>query len=424
MALFPGFFGYNYLFWLSMSLARFFSEEIPAYLKAKIGRLAPPPAQRLQINDIAVIMAAHNEEIALAATLAALKKNLPAQQIYIGSDASTDQTVAIAFANGCNIADLQPNRGKAKTLASLLHHFKILDRYKAVLIVDADIVVSDTYLEKILPYFDDPKVAAFVSHATSRWQSHGWPKWSMLFPAYRPRLWLPLYYGLRYGQTWKYVCATPIVPGGSSIYRTTALKQIEIDTPGLIIEDFHMTFQIYHKKLGRIASHPSAYIIDQEPYSLRDYCRQVYRWFLGFWQTFFLHGFWASFFWFATAAFTLEMIISSIIILTLPFILGAILFTPFANFAIIHITIAPLGIEHAPVTVFGLLFGMLIMDYFVTVLATVITRKPILLVYGLGFYFLRYIDTIIFLYTLPLALLSKTATGIWQSPKRKGLTVT
>lgn len=420
MAFAPAFFGYNFVFWLTASILRYITEITPRFLRRLQGLPAATiPTSQLSVSDVAVIIAAHNEELALPETIIALTKNVSASQIYIGSDASTDATVAIARAHGCNVVDLTPNRGKSKVLAHLLKHFDILARYKAVLIMDAEIIISHDYLATILPYFDDPTVAAFVSHSHARWHRHTWPKWSMFFTAYRLRLWLVLYYAVRYGQTWRYTCATPIIPGGSSVYRSSVLSQIEIDTPGLIIEDFHMTFQVYHKKLGRIASHPSAYIIDQEPYNLHDYFRQVYRWFLGFWQTFFYHGFWPSFFWFATALFTIEMCASSLIVITLPFMVLAMLFFPSSSHAIFHVNITSLSIDWVPITWMGIFIGFFAIDYLLTILASAIERKPLMLVYGLGFFFLRYIDTFVFLWTLPIALLARTNSGIWKSPERK-----
>lgn len=404
-----------------MSLLRFITEEISTFAKRHWPRssVSHVTEHKIQPQEVAVILAARNEEAALPTTLTALKKNLPADNIYVGSDGSSDKTATVARKQGCHVVDLHPNRGKSKVLAYLLQHFNILTRYKAVLIMDAEVIVSDNYLNIILPYFDEPEVVAFVSHAHSRWRQHWLPKWSMFFTAYRLRLWLILYYGLRYGQTWKYTCATPIIPGGSSVYRGSALAQMEIDTPGLIIEDFHMTFQVYHKKLGRIASHPSAYIIDQEPYTLKDYYRQVYRWFLGFWQTVFYHGYWPSFFWFTNFLFTLEMLFYSIVVLTVPFMLMAILFSPFDSFSLFHISLTSLSIERTPVTLTTLLIGFFVIDYAITILAAVIERKPAMALYGPGFFLLRYIDTFIFLWTLPIALVTKNASGIWQSPERR-----
>lgn len=419
--LLPLIFGYSLLFWLLIGVIRFLTEEVGrlvARRKYSPGfRWIKPP--KIPRHKVAVIMAAHNEEIALPETLGALIKNLPPQNIYIGSDASTDRTVEIAKAHGCNVLDIRPNRGKSRVLAHLLEHYRILERYEAVIILDAEIIVGDNYLETILPYFDDPDLAVFVSHAVSRWRKHWLPTWSMFFAAYRIQLWRMLYYGLRYGQTWKYLYATPIIPGGSSVWRSSVLAQIEIDTPGFIIEDYHMTFQVYHKKLGRVTSHPAAWILDQEPYSLYDYCRQVHRWFLGFWQTLLYHGAWPSFFWVSTMSFTLEMIVYSLFMILVPFILLAMLVYQNVSLPLWYITFQPLGFTTIPIAMSEVLISVFLISYLMTVIVAIIEKKPVMLIYGPGFFFLRFIDTIIFLVTLPEALMATSATGSWKSPARK-----
>lgn len=415
----PTIFGVNFLLWLTIGLLRFTTETI-ARLR---GRYQPNAAAAagpaaIRPHEVAVIMAARNEAAAIGATIKALKKNLPAKNIYIGSDASTDRTVAIARKLGCHVDDIRPNRGKAKVLAHLLRRYHLTDRYQAVLIMDAEVIVADNYLATILPYFNDPEVVAFVSHSISQWKNPGRLSRAMYYTAYRTRLWLILYYGLRYGQTWKHTCATPIIPGGSSVYRSSALAQIEVDTPGFLIEDFHMTWQVYHRRLGRIASHPSAHIIDQEPYSLRDYVNQIERWYIGFWQTYIRHGYWPSFFWFATTAFTLEMLMTSLFITALPLLIILEVFfrrSPdfLPAFDFLSLSFIPVPITLATVVVF-----MLTVDYLITVIIALIKRKPTMIIYGLGFFLLRYLDSIVFLWSLPMVFLIKSS-GTWISPVRK-----
>jgi cellulose synthase/poly-beta-1,6-N-acetylglucosamine synthase-like glycosyltransferase len=410
--------GLNFLLWCLIGLFRF-ATEMFARLR---GTYSPPHSrgEKLAIKpeEVAVIMAARNEEASIGATIEALKKNVPVQNIYIGSDASTDRTVAVAQLSGCTVDDIRPNRGKARVLVHLLRQHRILERYRAVLIMDAEVIVSENYLTTILPYFNDPEVVAFVSHAHTRWE-HQWrlsPR--MLYTAYRMRMWLILYYGLRYGQTWKHACATPIIPGGSSVYRSSALANIEIDTPGYLIEDFHMTFQVYHKRLGRIASHPSAFIIDQEPYTLRDYVSQIERWYVGFWQTLIRHGYWPSFFWFATVAFTIEMFMVSVLVTALPLL--AIMQYVFHRTIQFFPAYDPLslGVIQVPITLTTLLLTILIGDYLITAIVAILKRKPAMLIYGLFFFVLRYLDSIVFLWSLPLSFLMKSS-GRWVSPARQ-----
>src|SRR4029450_7121923 len=97
------------------------------------------------------------------------------------------------------------------------------------------------------------------------------------------------------------------------MYRTRILSSIDIDAPGLAIEDFNMTFEVHARRLGRIAFHPGrAIAYTQDPHTLRDYSKQVERWSLGFWQTLRRHGLHVGRFWCLLAAFVAEVLTSSV----------------------------------------------------------------------------------------------------------------
>jgi poly-beta-1,6-N-acetyl-D-glucosamine synthase len=70
-------------------------------------------------------------------------------------------------------------------------------------------------------------------------------------------------------------------------------------------------------------------------------------------------------------------------------------------------------------TLLGVLLGFFFMDYVLTVVAAMIEKKPVFLLYGPGFFLTRYIDSFLFLYTLPLAFTTSSA-GTWKSPRRRG----
>ena len=366
--------------------------------------------QSITIDKVAAIVPAHNEEDCIAHSLANLSGMIPVDQIYVASDGSTDKTVEIARHFGCHVADIQPNKGKAGALVQTIEEHNLLDRYDAVLILDADSELQPDYLKNALPFFDDPEIVAVAGHVNNYWTPHWIPKWSKLFTAYRIRLYFFLQVGMKYGQTWKHTNATAIVPGFGSMYRTSAIREIDIDAPGLIIEDFNMTFEVHHKKLGKIAYHPKIFGVSHDPFTLRDYIKQVKRWNLGFWQTIKRHGVWPSFFWVSVFVFQIEMISLCFILLSTPFLLFFLALDGFQ----------PLSVPWSDleVTLSSVLIGLFFMDYLMTVFAAYIERKPVLLLYGFGFFFLRIIDAALYLYSIPAAYIIKS-NGKWTSPKRK-----
>ncbi|CEA08011.1 N-glycosyltransferase [Arthrobacter saudimassiliensis] len=125
---------------------------------------------------------------------------------------------------------------------------------------------------------------------------------------------------MKYGQASRPANVVSIVPGFASMYRARVLPHIDMTAPGLLIEDFNMTFEVHAKQLGRIEFHPSAAnAFTQDPNTIRDYTRQVRRWSLGFWQTVRRHGLHPGRFWMALLLHIVELIASSLLlVLTLP----------------------------------------------------------------------------------------------------------
>lgn len=380
----------------------------------RLGSVGPPAGAgaRLGPADVAVLVCAHNEEKTIHVCLDSAARLVSAGQIFVGSDGSTDATAAVARDRGCNVLELSPNRGKAGALAALLEHFDVCERFGAVLILDADAEIDARFFEHALPLFDDPKVVAVAGHAVPKWPRHWLPVWSLFFVAYRTRLYRLTQALLRYGQTWKHTNVTFIVPGFSSMYRTSALPHIDITAPGLIIEDFNMTFELHRKRLGRVAYSPRARCISQEAHGLRDYVKQVRRWYLGFWQTVRRHGVWPGLFWLSLGLFVVEMLMQSVVFLAAPGVLAWLLVRPDE---VLTLWLPPLGT--VDLSLVDALIGVFIADYGLTAVICAVERRPLLAVYGLGFAVLRWLDALLFLYTLPLAFTAKS-DGRWVSPAR------
>lgn len=305
------------------------------------------------------------------------------------------------------VLDIKKNKGKARALVWIMQEYGLLQAYKFIIINDADSEIDQHYVERALPYFNDPDNAAIAVHGVTREQKYSF--WQNYLIAYRIRLWRIIQWGMRYGQTWKYTNVSFIVPGSLSMYRTSVLKKLEIDVPGLIIEDFNMTFELHKKKLGKIVYTPKIIGIHQDPYNLNDYIRQVQRWNVGFFQTVKRHGVWPSFFWFATTVYYIELYAYAFFIGLLPVYLAFFITNRFA----------PLDIPFVSTNLrfTDLLIGVFFMDYLTTAIAAFLEKKPFLLFYGFGFIFLRYIDALIYIGSPIVAWFIKSK-GTWASPKR------
>ena len=109
------------------------------------------------------------------------------------------------------------------------------------------------------------------------------------------------------------------------MYRTDVLPQIEMNPPGLVIEDFNMTFEIYQKRLGKVAFSLGAVAVTQDPDNLRDYVRQIKRWGLGLWQTVRRHPPRLSLFSAMLTLTLIEVVTSCLLLLLVPGVLLVLL---------------------------------------------------------------------------------------------------
>lgn len=388
----------------------------PIYCHSKADNLIQ--ASKVNINEVAAIIPAHNEEATIGKTLKSLKKIMPAKNIYVGSDASTDNTVEIVKNFGCNVFDINPNKGKANVLTFLINHYELTKKYKAVIIVDADSEVDENYLKNSLPLFEDPKIVAVAAHAMSKWVDHWPPRADMIYTAYRVRLYRVLQAVFRYGQTWKHANVSMIIPGFASMYRTSVLPHININAMGLIIEDYNMTFELHHKNLGMIGYSPAVKGYSQDPLSFKDYFKQIKRWNLGFWQTIKKHGFWNSFFWISMSFYIFEILFFGAFLLIVPLFFLWFFVNSFEPI-LLPFTVPFLNFN--TISFLDIIIGVFIIDYLITIFVSFYEKKPILLAYGLLFIILRYIDAFVLFYTIPLAFTTKS-DGRWVSPKRKIVT--
>ena len=415
--------GVNFVLWTLVGGLRLTTELLTIQpVHETPGRWGPSSARwsgQLCPSGVAVLIPAHNEEPVIAATIRSALRLVPAENIHVVADGCDDATAEIARANGVKVLELNPNRGKAGGIEAAVEHFDIPGRFAVLLLVDADTEIDEHYLERGLPLLEMPNVVAVAGYAIAGWRPQELSPVGRFLIAYRTRLYAVMQW-LKYGQTWRWTNVTSIVPGFASMYRTSVLRKMDLNPPGLVIEDFNMTFEVHHRRLGKIAFRPAVHATTQDPDNFRDYYRQVLRWHLGFWQTLRRHGFWISGFSAALALFLLEVIVASLGVVLLVAVM--ILLTP----VILVNYLAPsLGWDIelvALVDAYGFLARVLLLalavDYLLTCLTAVAFRRPVLMLYGLGFFCLRFVDATAALWTIPQAWRTQS-DGRWTSPTRR-----
>ncbi|MCT9624940.1 glycosyltransferase family 2 protein [Pseudarthrobacter equi] len=388
-----------------------------AYSRPRRGRHRSA-GTRILPSQVAVLVAAHNEALVINETIRAASRLVPRRNIHVVSDMSTDNTAQLVRAAGVKVLELDPNRGKAGALAAGIAHFDLCRRFKVVMLLDADTRPTADYLRSGLPLFSDPTVVAVAGRAKSIMDPPSPTIMGRFLVAYRERLYIVVQLLLKYGQAARGANVVSIVPGFASMYRTTALEKIDVVAPGLVIEDFNMTFEIHARKLGRIAFHPSAAVAyTQDPDRLQDYMKQVRRWILGFWQTVRRHRKQTGRFWLVLATYIFELVMSCIFfVLLIPVFLVS-------SIAAFQVNVAG---NDWDVFVFlsgllrpqDVLVGVMLPDFLLTVLAAATLRKPSLLLMAPLFPLMRVLDAVLCLQVLPKAF-SAESTGTWVSPARR-----
>jgi len=378
----------------------------------------PVPRNRLTPRDVAVIIPARNEEMIISATIRSVLRLVKPGNIHVVADGCDDDTGLIALSWGLNVLQPMPARGKAAGIEAVVREFDLPSQFAALLIVDADTELDEHYLDRALPLFDDPEVVAVAGYAKTSWRPQELSLVGRFLVAYRTRLYAVMQW-IKYAQTWRHTNVTAIVPGFASMYRTSVLAHMDLNPPGLVIEDFNMTFEVHHKRLGKIAFRPDIGATTQDPDNLPDYYKQITRWQLGLWQTVRRHGLWPSWFCLALGVFLFEVIVASLLIIALA--VGLVV-TPLVDLAAGQVGWGWLtgtdGFLGSYITVPALLLLVVLPDYLLTCVSAVAMRRPSLLLYGLAFLPIRVIDATALLRTLPMAWRT-TSSGLWQSPGRR-----
>ncbi|HET9253656.1 MAG TPA: glycosyltransferase family 2 protein [Pseudonocardiaceae bacterium] len=402
----------NFTVWAAVGLARLIEETW-----GKRKRTAPQGQPSMTVRDVAVLIPAHNEELVIEASIEAIAALVPKENIHVVSDGSIDRTAELARDAGVNVIETYTNVGKAGALEEAVERFALVERFQAVLLLDADTTIEPGYFEAALPKFDDPGVVAVAGAVRTR-HERGLSLIGKILVCHRQRIYAISQRLLKFGQTWRFTNATHIVPGFASMYRTSVLPLIEMNPPGLVIEDFNMTFEIYSKRLGKVAFTLGAVAVTQDPDNLRDYIRQIKRWGLGLWQTVRRHPPRPSLFSAMLTVLLLEMLTSSMFFLVLP-LLVAVLAVPalypdaldWPGMTAAHEAVS----SHMTLQV--LLLAVTGADLVLTCLVALIERKARFLTLWIFFPFLRVIDAAVALYVFPKAWLS--STGRWISPARR-----
>lgn len=412
--------GVNFVLWGSAGLCRLAGTLLR---RRRAPGLVPVPGGRLTARDVAVLIPAHNEAVVIADSLAAIMALVPRANVHVVSDGSTDDTVRIARRAGATVIETRENVGKAGALAEGIERLGLIRRFRVIMLLDADTRVEPGYFEAGLAMFDDPGVVA-VAGCVRTARGRALTFTGNLLVSHRQRIYAIGQRVLKFGQTWARTNATHIVPGFASMYRAEVLPHIDMNPPGLVIEDFNMTFEVYQKRLGKVGFTLGAVAVTQDPDNFADYVRQTRRWAVGLWQTVRRHPPRANLFTAMLTVLLLELVTSSLLFLVLPVLLVILLIPDVAGgtpgwpvFAQAYAVVT------LHVRLSSVLIGIGVPDFALTCAAAAAERQPRLLLFAPCYPVMRLVDAAIGLSAIPIAWLTR-ANGRWRSPARRAMAAT
>ncbi len=226
-------------------------------------------------KKLALLLPAYNEELIIATTIkSAIKAGQFKKDIYVVDDHSSDNTrkVAVGLLGEDQVLTVQRS-GKAIAVQKAIKKFKIKKNYVWLHIADADSIFSPDYFKIYKKKLDPRKYAVAVGFVQSMRGN-----------------WISTYRALSYTYSQHvnrriqhYTQTISVFPGPITCFRTDILNKLDFDTNSLT-EDFDITLQIHRKKLGRIVFIPKAINYTQDPQTLKDFIKQNRRWQRGLFQ--------------------------------------------------------------------------------------------------------------------------------------------
>jgi cellulose synthase/poly-beta-1,6-N-acetylglucosamine synthase-like glycosyltransferase len=224
---------------------------------------------------IAILVPSYKEEKVIDKTIVSLlKAGFLKEDIYIVDDCSKDETSNIALSYNVNVLTLTKNSGKAGATKSGFDHFNLIKRYDWVTLVDGDSILSKDFISVLKTAIKkDSSPGLYVGQVVSI-------KNNSIFSTYRAYEYT---YGHEIVKKGQDNFGTIFVsPGCCSVYRTNVLKQLDISSDTLA-EDMDLTIQTH--RLGyRVRYLHDLIAYTQDPNNLKDFYKQITRWYRGFWQ--------------------------------------------------------------------------------------------------------------------------------------------
>ncbi|AOM80154.1 glycosyltransferase family 2 protein [Pedobacter steynii] len=233
---------------------------------------APIVNDDIEPVGVDIIVPMFNEEKVIIRTIEALRKiDYKKLCITIIDDGSEDDTLHLVRQHYEGLPNFniihQPNKGKAAALNNAIEN----SSHEIIICIDADTLVKPDLIDKLLPYFKDPRVAAVAGNIKVSNRSN-------LITQIQSTEYTTMYNYDR--NLFESVNGILIIPGALGAFRREVVYSIGGYTSDTLAEDTELTLRILcNDYLIRNAADAEGYT--EVPASLKMFIRQRIRWKVG-----------------------------------------------------------------------------------------------------------------------------------------------
>jgi cellulose synthase/poly-beta-1,6-N-acetylglucosamine synthase-like glycosyltransferase/peptidoglycan/xylan/chitin deacetylase (PgdA/CDA1 family)/spore germination protein YaaH len=233
--------------------------------------------------NVAVLVPAYNEEKVIVRTIrSVLNSDYPNLRVIVIDDGSTDATFQVArdaykneIATGRVLVLTHPNGGKAMALNFALQY--VTEEFYVG--IDADTVIANDAVSKLIPHFADPKIGAIAGNAKVGNRVNLWTRWQALeyiTSQNFERRALDLFH------------VVTVVPGAIGAWRTAPVKEVGGYPINTVAEDADLTMNLLEHSYEVIyEDHSLAFT--EAPIDAKGLMRQRFRWSFGILQAVWKH---------------------------------------------------------------------------------------------------------------------------------------
>ena len=233
---------------------------------------------------VAVLIPAYNEEKVIVRTVrAALNSDYPNVRVIVIDDGSRDRTLEVArkafareAAAGRVLILTKPNAGKAEALNYGIEHLGDAELFVGI---DADTIIAQDAISRLVPHFINPKVGAIAGNAKVGNRINLWTRWQALEYITSQNF---------ERRALDVLGAVSVVPGAIGAWRVSAVREagcFQIDT---VAEDADLTMALLRRGY-RVEYEDMALAYTEAPVNANGLMRQRFRWSFGILQAVYKH---------------------------------------------------------------------------------------------------------------------------------------